>query len=188
MNQQEAQDILSRLYADASFREEFFADRNSFYASNSITDPELHTFLDELKKEQVDFFAKSLLAKRRHAVFGLLPGTFFLLGQNAAERFNEFAQTFLPSGIHKHHADAIAFCSYLLKQENVSAALNDQIRFEQKQLENFISGKRWSLLRCRHNVVGFQRDLLAGKKDVQPEKRSTTIIWRKGRIIRVFGS
>lgn len=186
MNQQEAQDILSRLYADRPFREQFFADRNSFYGSRPVTDPELRAFLDELKKEQVDFFAKSLLAKRRHAVFGLLAGTVFLLGQNAAERFNEFAQTFLPSGIHKHHADAIAFCSYLLKQENAFAALNDQVRFEQKQLENFISGKRWSLLRCRYNVIGFQRDLLAGKKDVQMEERSTTILWRKGRIIRVF--
>jgi hypothetical protein len=187
----EIQHILSRLYTEELLRKTFFTDRNLFYEQHKINSSETIQFLNELKQEQVDFFAKGLLSKRFHAVVKLMPASSFILGDKFHILFRAYAALFNPAGTHKHHVDALAFCDFLNNEMQPSGYPKEfvaaMIRFEKKQMENFVSQKKWRVARFNYNPIPFQRMINMGEKPELPGKSRTIIFWKKGQVWKVFG-
>lgn len=100
---------LARLYTDDGLRERFFAAPEAVGPELGL-DAEGARQLGAADRSRIDLFAESLRAKRLGEVRGLLAGLREAIGEEAfRDRFLAFARGFVPEGVHKHHADAIAF-------------------------------------------------------------------------------
>ncbi len=177
-----SQYFLSRLYTEAAYRQKFFVERNVFYEAENITDKDLIDFLDQLKEEQINFFAKSLLSKRWHAVKNMIPLSIQLSEEDFENRFIKFSDTFLPKGIHKHHLDALAFIEYALRLKIVTndSLLRSALKFEKDTINNFLYQKKICLTK-------YCFDPFSIKNQPHKIKRSTTfILWRKGSMRKIF--
>ena len=106
------QEILARLYTDASFRGDFFADPSGQGEALGLGEEETRQ-LATLSPAQVDFFALQLHRKRLGEVRHLLPFTFKALKDQFNYLFFRYADSYLPSGIKKHQEDAISFAGFL---------------------------------------------------------------------------
>jgi hypothetical protein len=104
---------LARLYTDAALRERFYAAPEPTAAELGLDAADLGRVL-AVDRERVELFAESLVAKRFGEVRQLLPRALAAFGEAAlGERFAAFARDFLPEGVHKHRADALAFAAAL---------------------------------------------------------------------------
>lgn len=152
MHTLEIQNILNELYTVKGNRELFKSNRIAFLEAHRGINKKTIEFINELKSDQIEFFANGLLAKRRHAVIDLMPVTYNHLKENFNNLFNNFSENFLPLGIHKHHEDGIAFCDYLLKNElyRNNHKLRDAIRWDRYKMLNFIEPGSFRVLYFKH--------------------------------------
>ncbi len=176
----DSQYFLSRLYTEEVYRRNFFSNRQAFYNSENIQDKELTFFLEQLKEEQINFFAKGLLSKRWHTIKNLMPVSTELM-KNLEAEFNKFSNDFLPTGVHKHHIDALAFIRYLLKLSMFKDPLiRSVLNFEADIINNFLRPKTWRLKR-------YYFDPFLIKDQSKNIKRSATLVlWKKGVMRKLF--
>jgi hypothetical protein len=185
MNASESQHILSRLYTDQVYRQAFLAGKDAFYKTYGISDPESIAFLNALKPEQLEFFAKGLYAKKYHEVMHQIPGTVFLLKDKLGALFREFSQTPVTYGVHRHHEEALAFLKFIEKDSSHSPLVKTILKFEKALITNFISPKNWKILIVKFNPVLFLKELqLQGHPVIK--KKLTLIIFRNGKIGYVY--
>jgi hypothetical protein len=127
------QRALARLYLDDGLRERFYAAPRETGASLDLTADEVASLL-AADRGRLEFFADSLRFKRLEEAKRLLPRTLDALGdQNFRSRFLEFAREFVPSGVDKHPADAMAFAGRVAS----SATGPEVARFERSALGLF---------------------------------------------------
>lgn len=104
---------LARLYTDDRLRASFFADPERVAAAIGLA-PEDAARLLAVDRTRIERFAESLKIKRFGEVRRLVPRMLAALGEEALrERFFAFTSGFTPEGVHKHHADALAFAAHL---------------------------------------------------------------------------
>jgi hypothetical protein len=112
----ELEGALARLYTDDALRERFFADPESVGPTLGL-DGDESARLASSDRARIDLFADTLRTKRHGEVSRLLPRTVVAAGEDTfRDLFFEFARTFVPGGVHKHNADAMAFASRLTKR------------------------------------------------------------------------
>lgn len=184
------QGILSRLYTDSVFRNDFIKDKELFYKKYSVSSDETIKFIEALPVDQIVFFAQSLLSKRIHEVKALLPLSHKLIGKNSRNLFLVYAESYIPKGIHKHHDDAQHFADYLLKQEQLSEDKNINhfihwvLKYELHRTNNFINPKKYLFYSYPYDFVNHYSALL--KTDnikVLPKKRIVSF-WINGKILK----
>jgi hypothetical protein len=180
----ESQPILSRLYTDQAYRQAFLAGKEAFYKTYEISDPESIAFLNALKPEQLEFFAKGLYAKKYHEVIHQIPGTVFLLKDKIGGLFREFSQTPQTYGIHKHHEEAVAFLQFIRKDQSLSPFIQTILKFEETLISNFTTPKKWKFLFLKFNPVTFLKELSSGQASVI--KKRTVIVFKNGKICKVY--
>ena len=183
MHLEKTQHLLALICTDAVSRELFFNDPDRFFREHKADNP-VKDFLTLLKRGQVEFFAKSLLAKRYHAVVPLLPGTKRRTGNLFREWFAEYAGTFTPSGIHKHQEDAVAFIEWMLQKKKLQGREAELASFEKEQWQSFLFPERWKVRWYSLHPLRAQLQLSNGNADLLPA--FTIIIWRNGSIRKVF--
>ena len=69
--------------------------------------------LEDLDFGQLDQQAQTLVGKRRHEVFRMLPKTVAKLGEDAREAFDFFAEGFWPESHLRHVEDALGFARFI---------------------------------------------------------------------------
>lgn len=185
MTAEQSQQILSRLYTDRDYRRSFLAGKDDFYKVQKIADPEIIAFLNALKVEQLEFFAKGLYAKKYHEVIHQIPGTLCLLKDRLGKLFRDFSETPRTFGVHKHHEEALAFIGFVKKEKEISAEERCILEFEESLIRNFLYPKAWHICLLRYDAPRFLRSLQAGEDPVLQKKRRL-ILFRKGRVFKVF--
>jgi hypothetical protein len=126
---------LARLYTDARLRERFVAAPAETAAEMGLS-PEDAGRVASVDRRQVEAFAESLWLKRFGEAAAQLGRSRAALGEEALrERFFEFARGFVPEGVHKHRADALAFASWLAAALEGDA--RDAARFDRAALGLF---------------------------------------------------
>ncbi len=185
MKPSETQHILSRLYTDQAYRKAFLAGKEAFYQAHQISDPETITFLNALKAEQLEFFAKGLYAKKYHEVMHQLPGTAYLLKSRIGELFRDFSQTPRSYGVHRHHEEALAFMSVIRQDSTISAEAKTILEFEAVLIRNFLHPKTWRMCLLSYDAPAFLRSLQAGEQPILQKKR-LLVIFKKGRVFKML--
>jgi hypothetical protein len=130
----DVQNFLARIYTDAQLRRRFGDAPKQIGRENNLTETESAELAAVLPFE-IDFFADSLLHKRRREVEKLLPFTKRALSEAFEKHFREFSGQFLSASIKKHLDDAIGFAKFLQTKKNVSVCAKDLAKFEQAKLE-----------------------------------------------------
>ncbi len=184
MKASESQQILSRLYTDQAYRQAFLAGKEVFYKTYEIKDPESIAFLNALKPEQLEFFAKGLYAKKYHEVIHQIPGTVFLLKERIGAMFREFSQSPQTYSVHKHHEEALAFLQFIEKNQSLSPFIQTILKFEGTLISNFIAPKKWKFLFLKFNPVIFLKELPSDQAPVI--KKRTIIVFKNGKIYKVY--
>lgn len=176
------QDILNTICTQSKARLLFFDHRAQFYVDYNVNDEQLILFFNQLNKAQVNFFSQSLLAKRKHAVMDLLPLTTKILDNKFHEIFNEFAQKFVPDGIHKHHIDAIHFCRFLKNKNDLrlNKIINSVIHFENDLIQSFLKPRRFSLKLYYFDLKRSFRSINDNDSPFKIKASISIILWNKG--------
>lgn len=126
---------LARLYTDDGFRERFFADPRAAGDEAGLSEEEVARIV-ALDRSRVEMFADSLRRKRFGEVRALLPHLVSAAGETEVGRlFEEFARSFVPEGVRKHHADALAFAAWV--ERRVDGAAREGARYERARLGLF---------------------------------------------------
>lgn len=185
MTPSESQQLLSRLYTDRAYREEFLAGKEAFYKNQQITDPETLLFLNALKPEQIAFFSKGLYTKRYHEVLRLIPGTAWLLNERIGPLFRRFSEVPQKYGIHKHHEEALAFLQFIRIDQKHSTWMKAIFKFEETLIANFVSPKKWKFVCFSINPVLFLKQLQLGESP-HVKKTFTLIVFKQGKIYKIF--
>jgi len=185
MKASEAQHILSRLYTDQAYRKAFLAGKDAFYEMQQITDPEIRAFLNALKTEQLEFFAKGLYAKKYHEAMHQIPGTAFLLKDRIGKLFSAFSQAPRTYGTHKHHEEALAFIAFIRNEKTISPEARAILKFEEVLLLNFIQPKAWRICLLHYDAPSFLRSL-QGREQAILHKKRLLVVFRKGRLFKII--
>ncbi len=171
---------LARLYTDAALRERFAAAPLAVGSELGLDAIEAAE-LARLSTAQLNRFANSLLAKRRHEVAKLLPLTRQLLGANFTHLFERHAGTCLPAGSKKHLADALGFAKFLrsLSGEEMCAPpwLVEVLRYEAARLK--IQRRLFVCALFRHDIVRLCRSLRQPDTPPYLLVRLTIVIWSR---------
>jgi hypothetical protein len=178
--EEKLQEILTRLYTDAAFRKDFFADRRRCCEENNLAYPGLVVLLDELNQDQVEYFAQGLLLKRMSAVKKIIPHTTCRLGNNFDRLFLEHGRKFVPGGIHLHHEDAVGFLDHLRSEPELQdEKLEDIIRYERALAWNFLHPKKWRFASFAFDIHKLFQSRTAHEPLV---RRRTFILWKEMRV------
>lgn len=137
MSLKQQQDLLARLYTDASFRARFFAGPALAAAELGIDADEANA-IAAASREELDFFSESLFQKRLREVGNLLPLTKRELGDAFRDHFRVFAGDFVPRSVRKHVEDAVAYCDFLKRHRLARTTAG----YESARLRFDILGKR----------------------------------------------
>lgn len=185
MTPEQSQHILSRLYTDDDYRRGFLAGKDDFYKAQQITDPEIIAFLNALKAEQLEFFAKGLYAKRYHEVRKIIPATVYFLKEETGSLFKEFSKSPVSYGVHKHHEETLAFLAFVREARKDDGLLQEIIKFEALGVLNFIRPITWRLRVFSYNVTDIAASIRAEEKP-EVKKQFTALLFKKGILIRKF--
>lgn len=180
------QATLGRLYTNAAFRKEFVSDKKSFYRKYNFSLDTIQ-FIEGISVNQLTFFAESLLKKRMHEIKNLLPLTFKLLGREAHQLFLEFSDHYVPTGIHKHHEDALEFIAFLLKRKELfNRYLRAVLIYEKQQISNFTSRKKY-LVRFYNYDFASNYSLLLNQTDPgELPRKFCVILWSRGKLRKIM--
>src|SRR4249919_2832862 len=102
----EVQLVLAQLYTNTALRERFLSDPQAVGTELGLAPTEIQE-VAQISARQVTLFANSLRSKRFGEIRKLLPLTYKVLGQKLHALFQQYAETYVPHGIKKHHDDAI---------------------------------------------------------------------------------
>ena len=185
MNPQMSQQILSRLYTDEVYRNQFLRGKEKFYDTHQITDPDAIAFLDAIKPRQLEFFTKGLYAKRYHEVLHLMPGTAHLMKDSIGKLFRQFSQTPVHYGVHRHHEETLAFMDFIKSRKCASPEAEAVLKFERTVIRNFLKPKAWRLCRLDYNVPGFLTGLHTGNIAPIQNKRQV-VLFKNGKLVKVI--
>lgn len=193
----ESQSALARLYTDRVLRERFFDEPLVVGHELGLSQDEAAQ-LAQISAGQIRAFAGSLIGKRLGEAEKLMPLTRQVLGRSFAEHFRRFAAAPVPGGLLKHHADALAFSTFLVgiyrKARTEPPWLMDVLRYERAWLEAF-SPFPLCIIRCfRYPIHTLSSLLIAGADIPRLPDRLTLGLWlrfgRHGvlrhRLLRLF--
>src|SRR4051794_17956719 len=110
------QQFLARLLTDATLREQFESDPSSTCTAAGLSGKDIEQVI-ALAAADVNYFATSLIHKRRGQVEHLLPLTRRALSDRFFTLFLQCAATTVPSGVKRHQEDSLAFVEYLKSQD-----------------------------------------------------------------------
>jgi len=162
--------ILARLYTEQKFRSDFFNASNRSLLNAS---EEIKKLLDNIKQDEVEFFALGLLNKRWGVIKGLLSITNKFQKQ-LYEHFVAYAENTPLYGLHyKHYNDALNFSEYLLRTTNLSPFLKDCIRFERLLIKSNLNSNLF--LSCFLNY-DFREINQTQSSEVLPRKKLALIL------------
>lgn len=165
----QTQQVLAQLYTNTELRNRFFANPQSVGAELGLSDEEINQ-LSQLSAQQVNIFANSLKWKRLGEVRELLPRTARVLGKNFNDLFWRYAETHIPQGINKHREDAIAFASFIQKQDIEPAWVSDLVRYEKTWLLAYDSPRCLQVCWFRYPI-----DKLGNTQEIH--RQLTLAIW-----------
>lgn len=166
------QQVLARLYVDSELRRQFFDNPVEMGRKLGLNAAETQQ-LRELRSPQINFFARSLHRKRLNALRGLLPLTAQGLGSQFSEIFNQYAETYVPSGIKKHQDDAVTFCNFLTPKNDLDPPwIRDIANYEKGWLLAAKPNFRGHSCYFRYAIAPF---IQSGSQDIQ--KSSAIAIW-----------
>jgi hypothetical protein len=178
------QHIMTRLYIDAEFRNEFLMCEADFFSKHQVTENEQRQLL-EISKQELELFSKSLLTKRMEVASKFIPATFFLLGKNARTEFFKFAASTPSHGIDKHYSDALDFLSFITRRKNQSELITQMAEFEKVILLNQKKIIAKKFLRVKYNHPEIRRAIQLNKEpDLSVSKRM--LLFKKGKPIKNF--
>ena len=173
---------LARLYTDAALRERFAATPLAVGRELGLDAAEA-TQLAQLSTAQLNRFANSLLAKRRHEVAKLLPLTCQLLGANFAALFERHADASLSAGSKKHLADALNFDEFLRSLPDAERCappcLVEVLRYEEACLRIRQPRRLFVCALFRHDIVRLCRSLRQPDTPPYLLVRPTLVIWSR---------
>jgi len=122
------QQLLAQLYTDEKTLAEFLADRRAFCKGLSDTEA---SFIEQIDGKQLEFFARSLRRKRASEAKKFLTMTASALGERFDEEFYRYSATCIPGGVGKPMTDAMAFCEYLVaNNQTTDPPLSEIARYE----------------------------------------------------------
>ena len=177
----ETQRLMAHLYTDSGLRERFFTEPDSVGAEWDLSADDLEA-LRGLSAGHTEFFARSLQTKRLGEVRKLLPQTCRALGPRTVPLFRRFADQSVPSGLHKHRADALGFASFLervLREETALPPwLLDLLRYEAGWLIASAPACRWYSCRTRRDIVAYVRGLDNGDTPLAFSRSAYAVWWR----------
>lgn len=177
------QRAIAKLYTDEAARRRFFSDPQAF-AQDFDLDAQGLAQLQELSRQDLSFFAKSLQHKRMNLVRQLLPLTHKLLKEDFHPLFHQFADLYVPKGIHKHQEDAHAFSRYVARQTDIVDAREpwflELLRYESACLRANDPRHRWQLHRYRYPIHTIARSLFREEVPT-PHRQTTWILWLRPR-------
>lgn len=177
----ETQRLLAQLYTDGALRQRFFADPASVGGEWSLSPDDLRS-LSGLSSSQVDLFSRSLQAKRLGEIRKLLPQTCRALGLHTVPLFRQFGDTFVPSGLHKHRVDALAFAAFLetLPPEEIALPLwlPDLLRYEAAWLTASDPNCRLHFCKTRRDIFAVRQGLNAEKVPEMTRRPALALWWR----------
>ena len=127
----EIQSWLARLYTEPRMLRWFLANRESFSAGMH---PESAAFFQALDGTQLDYFASSLLFKRARDVAKMVPLLERLLESRFRHYFSQFAEDAVSTGAHKPLSDAMAFCDWLCRCDELGRLVREAARYERLRL------------------------------------------------------
>lgn len=110
------QQFLARLLTDATLRQQFDTDPTATCRAAGLTDDDTAQVV-VIAAADVNYFATSLIHKRRRQVEHLLPLTCCVLGSRFPTLFARYAATTVPHGVKRHQQDSLAFAEFLQSQD-----------------------------------------------------------------------
>lgn len=181
MGLREQQQLLVRLYTDATLRELFYQSPNDVGDTFGLTPHEVEQLL-QLPPSQLVQFAHSLQAKRIGQIRKLLPLTCQQL-PSTRDWLRSFATTYTPTNPKIHHDDAIAFTRFLTTQPDSHPKgltcpdwLGELARYEAAWLECQRPTFRWMIRLFGYPVHHIRRDLI-NQSFQTPTPRRSVGIW-----------
>jgi hypothetical protein len=181
----EQQRLLARLATDTDLRESFSAAPDAIGLACGCS-PEDILALTHAPPGQLSLFARSLHSKRLMEVRKLLPLSCHTLGPQAAPLFCQFADMSVPTGLHRHQQDALAFADFLLRlvisdSSAFPAWLSDLLRYESGWLRAADPACRWHAVRLRHVILPLIQSLAEGETPVVLQRPALACWWRVSR-------
>ena len=114
-----------------------------------------------------------------------LPLTRKVLGEEFANYFRDFSQTFNPQSSKKHFEDAFYFCRFL-RNRNIADFAKSTAEFEKSKLEFFGLEKRLVVCRLDYDVRSLFDTDQSTLADF-PQKRKLIVVWlRIGKRVRQY--
>lgn len=190
------QRLLSRLYVDAALRARFRDDARGLAVAEGLAPEEAARLADPALVDQVEGFARSLVAKRAGEVADLLPLTRRALGAKYRSAFAAFAAGFVPRGVKKHRDDALAFAVHLATPPAELGAppwLPDLARWEAAWLEAADPARWWVVRFFRRPMRALALAVEEGEDPgVLPRGWAILLSWRagprsRGRVVTLGG-
>lgn len=183
------QEVLVKLYTDATLRAEFLADPDGTSKALGLTETEADQ-LTSVPAKQIEFFADSLHRKRSVEVRSLLPYTCRALGESFESLFAIHADQFCPQGHHKHQNDAIQFATFLSHHkhnQHGAGYVIDIARFESALLRAHQFHKRFFVRLFKHDVKQLIHEIDEGSQITSQTFRPSISIWiRIGSMKRLY--
>lgn len=128
------QEILTVLYTDKTFRDQFFENRQAVLSAY-ILNPREEALLLELNQVEVNMFADTLLAKRYGNLLKIFPDITTLIEPARLEKlFKAYASTKPLGTSQKYLNDTIGFFQYLINTQSKDCPL-DVLRDAKEKLK-----------------------------------------------------
>jgi hypothetical protein len=164
---------LARLYTDAALRVRFATDPQQAAAELALSPDDL-AYLTEVPAGDIESYARSLVSKRAGEVRKLLPLSCRALGETALRQaFEEHARTYVPTGVHKHVEDALAFARSWLAGHPEADWQRDVVRYEAARLHLLSRSWRVKIACFAHDV----RSYAADRDLAVPPRRKIWVAW-----------
>ncbi|MBC7475405.1 MAG: hypothetical protein H7263_14035 [Candidatus Sericytochromatia bacterium] len=151
---------MAKLYTDQSLRNNFLNTPQLTGIQLGLSDLEIKQL--EASFYQINFFADSLKNKRMNEVTKFFHLSYSRLKNEFEELFDQYALTYLPSGIKKHQDDSEKFVNYINNIQTVNEDLKTLLNYE---LINF---KMYNIKFC-FKIKLFDRYLIDFLKDYTPQ-------------------
>ncbi len=151
---------MAKLYTDQSLRNNFLNTPQLTGIQLGLSDLEIKQL--EASFYQINFFADSLQNKRMNEVTKFFNLSYGRFKNEFEELFDQYALTYLPSGIKKHQDDSEKFVEYINNIQVTNRALKTLLNYE---LINF---KMYNRKFC-FKIKLFDRFSLVSLKDYKPQ-------------------
>lgn len=158
MGLQQTQNILANLYTNKRFRDDFFKNPEKLGNDFKLNNEEINELV-KLQKD-IDFFAKSLITKRREEVKKILPLILnYLKEKDFNEFFLDFTTNFTPKGIKKHLEDAYYFLVFLEKKAIKYRFLTAIIKYEKIHVNRLYLKENFKIYFLKYKINDLEKKI-----------------------------